>query len=195
MENLPSPTHRGEPLANFCSPPPTHIGTQGGVQTAKSPAHPGSLRGGGWEGAATGCGGALGEQKFIYPHPRGGPLAKFLRGPGDTYIPGGEPLENLMAYPPTPGRTPRDQVWVSAHSGHLTRQAPPPLLTHTAQQRGEPGAGFLQDPPSIPHPGGGPWNNPPPAPHQMHASQHRGGPLEKNLQGPPDSHYPIVDPT
>ena len=146
----------------------------------------------------TGRGAPLGEKKFIYPPPRGGTLANFSRGPGDTYIPGGEPLEILTAYPPPPGRTPRDQVRASAHSGYLTGQAPPPLLTHTAQQRGEPGAGSLQGPPGIPHPGGGPWNIPPLTavsahpghqPHQgplpLHASQQRGGPLAKFLQGPP----------
>ena len=145
-------------------PPPTSA-PKGGVPTAKVSAHPGSLRGGGWEDAATGRGPPLGDQNFIYPHPRGGPLAKCLRGPGNTYIPGGELLENLMAYPPPPRRTPRDQVRASTHSGHLTGQAPPPLLTHTAQQRGEPGAGFLQGPPGIPNPGEGPWNNPPGIPH------------------------------
>ena len=72
-ENPPPTTHRGEPLAKFCSSPPTHIGTQGGVPTAKSPAHPGSLRGGGWEDTTTSCGPPLRDKKFIYPHPRGDP--------------------------------------------------------------------------------------------------------------------------
>ena len=63
-ENLPPPTHRGEPLAKFFSPSPTHIGTQGGVPTAKSPAHPGSFRGGGWEDTATGSGPPLGDTKI-----------------------------------------------------------------------------------------------------------------------------------
>ena len=195
-DNPPPPTHRGEPLANFFSPPPTHIGTQGGgVPPAKSPPHPGSLRGVGWEDAATGHGPPpWGIQKLYTPtlggdpwqnfrgdpgtptspganrskscrhtpHRRGGPLAKFSRGPGDTYIPGENPLENLTAYPPPPRRTQRDQVRASAHSGHQIGQAPPPLLPRTAQQRGEPDAGSLQDPPGIPHPGGGPWNIPPP---------------------------------
>ena len=109
----------------------------------------------------------------------------------------------MLAYPPLPRRTPRDQVRASAHSGHLTGQAPPPLLTHTAQQRGEPGAGFLQGPPGIPHPGEGPWNNPPPTsvsappghqpqqgPLPLHASQQRGGPLAKLATGPLDTQNP-----
>ena len=135
-ENPPPPTHKGEPLEKICSPPPTHIGTQGGVPTAKSSAHPGSLGGGGWEDSATGHGPSPGTQKFIYPHPRGGTLAKFSRGPGDAYLPGGEPLEKLSPHPPAakgdtarPGpskRPPRPPV----------RTGTPPLPSHTPHSRG-----------------------------------------------------------
>ena len=52
----PPPTHRGEPLAKFCShPSTTHIVNQGGGgPLAKSLSHPGSLGEGGWKNAATG---------------------------------------------------------------------------------------------------------------------------------------------
>ena len=110
-ENPPPPRPiGGNPWKKISHPPPTHISTQGGVPTAKSPARPGSLRGRSWEDAATSRAPPLWDKNFIYPHPRRVPLANFLRGPGDTYIPRGEPLENLLAYPPPPRRTPRDQV-------------------------------------------------------------------------------------
>ena len=147
MENPPPRPIRGNPWQNFAhSPQPTSV-LKGGYPQQKGRTTPAALGAGVGRTLRPAIGPPLNLRKFIYPHPRGGPLANILRG---------EPLEKLSPHSPLPRGAPRDQVRASAHPGHWPGQAPPPLLTHTSQKRGEPGAGFLQGPPGIPHPGGDP---------------------------------------